>query len=113
MVMSETKFEQFDFVLDDTSYETLNSRKFKERRAWAPPEPDKMKARIPGTILQVYVKEGQAVKRGDPVLVLEAMKMANDLASPADGTIKAVHVKEGDTVPKGELLVELKMVGGK
>ena len=111
--MSESKPEKLDFILDDTSYETLNSRKFKERRAWAPPEPDKMRARIPGTILKVYVKEGQKVLRGDPVLVLEAMKMANDLASPSDGTVKAVHVKEGDTVPKGELLVELEMVRGK
>ena len=95
------------FIVDESTYETTLTRKWEKRTPWAPPEPDKMKARIPGTILKVHVKTGQAVKRGDPVLVLEAMKMANDVSFSIDGTIKAVHVKEGDLVCKGQLLVEI------
>ena len=107
--MSEKKPDLATFILDDTSYETRLTRKFKGHRAWTPPEPDKLRAHIPGTILKVHTSPGKAVKRGEPLLVLEAMKMANDMASPRDGTVKAVHVKEGDVVPKGQLLVELKL----
>ena len=95
------------FIVDETTYETTLTRKWEKRTPWAPPEPDKMKARIPGLILKVCVREGQAVKCGDPVLVLEAMKMANDMSFSMDGAIKAVYVKEGDLVCKGQLLVEL------
>jgi biotin carboxyl carrier protein len=65
---------------------------------WAP---------MPGKILRVLVKPGQAVKEGDPVVVLEAMKMENELRSPITGTVKAVHVADGDQAGAGQLLVEL------
>jgi biotin carboxyl carrier protein len=107
--MSEKKPEFNTFILDDTSYETLLTRKFKGHCAWTPPETDKLRAHIPGTILKVHTSPGKAVKRGEPLLVLEAMKMANDMPSPSDGTVKAVYVKEGDIVPKGQVMVELKL----
>ncbi len=107
--MNKKKPELNAFVLDDTTYETKLTRKFKGRRAWTPPEPDKLRAHIPGTILKIHTSPGKAVKRGEPLLVLEAMKMANDMPSPSDGTVTAVHVKVGDIVPKGHLMVELKL----
>ena len=65
-----------------------------------------IKAPMPGLILNINVKEGQKVKEGDTLLVLEAMKMENAISAENDGTIKSVNVKTGNTVEKGELLIE-------
>ena len=62
---------------------------------------------LPGTITDVKVKAGQKVKRGDVLLVMEAMKMANDIVAENDGTIKAVCVKKGDNVNQGDVLIEM------
>ena len=53
---------------------------------------------LPGVIISVDVKQGDRVKRGDKVAVIEAMKMENELLSDCDGTVTAVHVQKGDTV---------------
>lgn len=57
---------------------------------------------LPGVIIEVSVKEGQAVKRGQKVAVLEAMKMENEIQSPMDGTVTAVHVSKGDSILEGD-----------
>ncbi|MEW6469068.1 MAG: biotin/lipoyl-containing protein [Bacteroidota bacterium] len=64
-----------------------------------------MKAPMPGLVLDIRVNEGSAVKKGDALIVLEAMKMENILKSPADGTIKKVNVKKGAAVEKNQVLV--------
>jgi biotin carboxyl carrier protein len=61
---------------------------------------------MPGLILEVSVSEGDEVREGDSLCVLEAMKMENALLSPRDGKIKAVNVSKGGTVDKGDLLIE-------
>jgi biotin carboxyl carrier protein len=66
-----------------------------------------IKAPMPGLIVDLRVKDGDVVKAGDPLLVLEAMKMENIIKSPGDGLIKKVNVKKGDRVEKGQLLIEL------
>ena len=53
---------------------------------------------LPGVIISVDVKQGDSVKRGDKVAVIEAMKMENEVLSDCDGTVTAVHVQKGDTV---------------
>ena len=62
-------------------------------------------APMPGKVLQVLVEAGQAVEEGQPLLVLEAMKMENVIKSTAAGTVSEVPVQEGDAVEKGSLLV--------
>lgn len=62
-------------------------------------------APMPGLVLKVMVEEGQDVAEGEGLLVLEAMKMENELTAPAAGTVEAVHVGEGDAVGKNDLLV--------
>lgn len=62
---------------------------------------------MPGSIIEVAVKEGDPVKEGDVLLVLEAMKMENEITAPVAGTIGRVHVSAGDTVGSGDLLVEI------
>lgn len=64
-----------------------------------------VKAPMPGLVLSVLVAEGDEVKKGDSLLVLEAMKMENMIKSPSDGIIKKIEVKQGNTVEKNELLI--------
>ena len=66
-----------------------------------------VKAPMPGIILSVNIKEGQEIKEGDTLLILEAMKMENSIGSPKDGIVKAIHIKNGETVEKGTLMIEL------
>ena len=61
-------------------------------------------APIPGTILDFKVKAGAAVKAGDVVMILEAMKMENEISAPQDGTIASIDVRKGDTVNSGDVL---------
>lgn len=70
------------------------------------PEPDDIIAPMPGLLLEIPVREGQAVEAGAPLLVLEAMKMENIITSPRGGTIKKIHVHKGDSVDKNQLLLE-------
>lgn len=64
-----------------------------------------VRAAIAGKVLRILVKDGDAVKQGDVLLILEAMKMENEVKAPADGTVKEVPVKEGAKVAEGETLV--------
>ena len=64
-------------------------------------------APMPGTILDVKVSVGQSVKKGDTVLVLEAMKMENEIPAPADGVVASVNVQKGATVNANDVLVTL------
>ena len=63
-----------------------------------------VKAPMPGNILDVKVKPGDTVKAGDTLMILEAMKMENEISAPQDGTIAGVSVRKGDTVNSGETL---------
>ena len=64
-----------------------------------------IKAPMPGLVLKLLVKEGDTVKKNDPVLILEAMKMENVIKSPGDGMVKKIHAQEKTAVEKGQLLV--------
>lgn len=65
-----------------------------------------IKAPMPGLVLNILVGEGADVKKGDALLVLEAMKMENILKSPADGKVKKVSVQKGMAVEKNQVLIE-------
>lgn len=78
----------------------------------APPAPisagrEALHAPMPGTILSVAVKAGDAVKKGQLLLVLEAMKMENEIVAPQDGTVTNVAVAQGNTVSAGDLLLTI------
>jgi biotin carboxyl carrier protein len=62
---------------------------------------------MPGKVVEVFVEPGEEVEAGDVVLILEAMKMENELRTPKKGTVRAVNVKTGDSVAGNQLLVAL------
>ncbi|HPF97959.1 MAG: acetyl-CoA carboxylase biotin carboxyl carrier protein subunit [Flavobacteriaceae bacterium] len=67
---------------------------------------NQIKSPMPGLILDILVKEGQEVKEGDLLLILEAMKMENSIVSPTNGKVKTIAVSKETTVTKNELLIE-------
>ena len=66
-----------------------------------------VKAPMPGNILDVKVAAGASVKAGDVLVILEAMKMENEIVAPQDGTVASVNVNQGDTVNSGDVLVSM------
>jgi biotin carboxyl carrier protein len=68
-----------------------------------------LKAPMPGLILDVIVKESDLVKKGDPLIILEAMKMENILLSPLDGIVKEVKVNPQQTVEKNNILIKFEL----
>lgn len=66
-----------------------------------------VKAELPGVVTSLFVQLGATVRKGQPLLVLEAMKMENEILSPRDGTVKALPVPAGKSVMRGDLLVEI------
>ncbi len=66
-----------------------------------------IKSPLPGVVLSVIAREGDKVKYGDKLLVLEAMKMENTIESDKEGTIKSIKVRQGDSVLEGDVLVEI------
>lgn len=97
-------------VSDGTRYKTLLTRKYKERKPYRPADPGIIKSFIPGTIRKINFQEGQIVEKGETILILEAMKMMNNVMAPIDGEIKKLHVSIGQVVANKVVLVELKPV---
>lgn len=107
----EPKEEKQDFqkfTLDGDTYKTLLTKKFLSRKNYEERDWGVIKSFIPGTIITVYVKEKQKIKAGEKLLVLDAMKMQNQITSPIKGVVKKIHVKPGEKVVNNQLLVEVK-----
>lgn len=99
------KYEKF--LLNGVEYKTLLTPKWLNRKKWEEPNPYLLESHIPGTIKQIEVKEGQEVKEGELLLVLDAMKMENKLVAPFAGKIKKINVVAGAKIPKGTLMIEM------
>ena len=67
----------------------------------------KVEAPLPGTIFKIIAKEGDAVKKGQTILILEAMKMENNILAEKDGVVNKILVSEGDSVLQGDILAEI------
>jgi biotin carboxyl carrier protein len=105
--MSEEK-DWKDLVIQGTIYKTTYTRKFEQRVNWEAPNENMLYSFIPGTIIDIYVKPKQKLKEGETILLLEAMKMQNQVRMPFDGEIVKVHVKKDEVIPNRYLMVEIK-----
>jgi len=108
--MGKVKPEFVQFAVTARKYNTLLTTKYKNRKVWVNPNPYDVQSSIPGTILEISVKEGQIVKEGEPLLILEAMKMQNRIQMPFTAKIKKINVTIGSRIPKDTLMVELEAV---
>jgi biotin carboxyl carrier protein len=88
-------------------YKTRISFKFANRKPYKPANQKIILSFIPGTVTEIKVETGQSVKKGDVLMILDAMKMKNKLKAATDGKVKVVSVKTGDRVSKGTALLEM------
>ena len=93
--------------INGTVYTTILSEKYANRKPYKPADPKIILGFIPGTVLDINIKAGDKVKKGDVLMILEAMKMKNRLKAPYDGVIKSIRVTTGTRVKKGEPLIEM------
>jgi biotin carboxyl carrier protein len=113
VLSADYKSKQFILLVNGNKYQVDVKDKFDELlRSFgmdiaAGSKINEIKAPMPGLVIEAHVKNGDEVKKGDPVITLEAMKMENILKSPADGKIKAVNVKKGQAVEKNQVLIQL------
>ena len=102
------KDDKFGYLnINTTLYFTRLNDRYKSRKPYEPADPRIILSFIPGTVLDIFVVEGQEVKKGDSILILDAMKMQNRLKCSMDGRVRSIKVKRGDKVPKGAVLLEL------
>lgn len=94
-------------IIEGAKYRTLLNRKFENRKSWKNPDPKKVISHIPGTVVKIFVREGQQVEKGDVILILEAMKMKNRVVFSRSGIVKVVNVSEGEKVSKDFMMIEL------
>lgn len=87
--------DKYDDLLHSLGLDALASKKVND-----------IKAPMPGMVLNILVTEGQEVKKGDALIVLEAMKMENVLKSPTDGVIKKIAINKGIAVEKNQVLIQ-------
>lgn len=102
------KADNFKLLNIDTSlYKTRISKKFENRKAYKPANSKIIVSFIPGIVLDILVKEGVQVEKGQELIILDAMKMQNRLKSSIGGRIKKISVAKGDKVSKGTVLLEM------
>lgn len=93
--------------IEGTRYRTMFTSKFENRKKYIAPEPGKIISVLPGTVIEIMVKKGQFVKKDQPLLIFEAMKMMNRLTAHVDGEITEIYIKKGDIISKGQALVQI------
>lgn len=104
---NEEKTDQYEWLnIENSYYRTEIPESYKNRKLYAPLNVKEVTAAIPGTILDIFISEGQEVELEEKILILEAMKMRNLITSPIKGKVKTIHVKSGDIVSKNHLLIE-------
>ncbi|MDR6570142.1 MULTISPECIES: biotin/lipoyl-containing protein [Chitinophaga] len=96
--------QQFEVVIEEPIDQLLASMGIKDAMT---KKVNDIKAPMPGLVLKVLVTPGQAIKKGDPVLILEAMKMENVFKAGSDAIVKEIKVTERTAVEKGEVLIVL------
>jgi len=106
---------KYEILFNDISYTFTVETPFSMKRmkvlstVKGKTEKESLKAPMPGKIIDVLVREGSIVLRGEPLMILEAMKMQNEIQSPVNGHVISIHAKPNSNVMKDDLLIELKV----
>lgn len=108
--MKSKEDQLVDFAVTARKYKTRLTAKYQQRKAWVNPSAYEIQSFIPGTVIKIFVKEGEVVKEGSPLLILEAMKMQNKIEMPFTARIKRIDIQEGERVAKDVLMIELENV---
>jgi biotin carboxyl carrier protein len=121
MLLKDNKPYEFEITRDDSAYdcwlasrvarcEVLSEKEARYSRLMGAgadiAKAEVLKAPMPGLVVRVLVESGQQVKKGDGLVIVEAMKMENELKAIHTGTIKKIHVQNGQAVEKNQVLVE-------
>lgn len=93
--------------IDSSFYQTRIDPGFETRKPYKPLDPKIILSFIPGTVTAIYVSVGQKVKKGELLMILDAMKMQNKLKCSMDGKVKSIAVEKGAKVSKGTVLIVL------
>jgi biotin carboxyl carrier protein len=101
------KEKQDSLLIDDARYETEIPEGYTGKGKEEAAKPGEIRAVIPGVIIEVRVRKDQKVGEGDVVIVLEAMKMYNNIEADSDGTVNEILVAKGDKVAKGQVMMKL------
>lgn len=101
------EFIEIQLTENGEKYHTYPTLRYIERKRWVAPNPKEVRSIIPGSVISIDVKVGDSVKRGDSLMIYEAMKMHNIVVAPVDGTVSRINVKPGDKLPKNHILLEL------
>jgi len=88
------------------TYLTTFTKKYRNRHAWVQPNHKLVISFIPGTIREVFIREGDTVMAEQKIAILEAMKMMNTIYAPISGKVKSLKIAVGDCIPKGTVMVE-------
>ena len=97
-------------IVHSAKYQTTYTKKYENRKVWVEPNFNHINSYIPGTIISIPVKVGQVVKEGSSLLILEAMKMHNNIKMPFNGKILKINIEKGQKIPKNFLMMEIEPV---
>ncbi|RSL31109.1 pyruvate carboxylase [Salibacterium salarium] len=103
IVYFELNGQPREVIIKDQNAKTTETERPKVDKT----NPNQLGASMPGTVVKKLVEKGEKVKKGDHLMITEAMKMETTVQAPFDGKIKNVHVTDGDTIESGDLLIEL------
>jgi pyruvate carboxylase len=107
--MADKENKQY-IIVHSAKYETTYTKKYLNRKVWEEPNFNNINSYIPGTIIDILVKVGQVLNEGDSIIVLEAMKMYNDIQMPFKGRILKINIEKGQKIPKNFLMMEIEPV---
>ncbi len=105
--MAEEK-EYKELIIQGAVYKTTFTKKFENRENYQAPNENMIHSFIPGTVIDIFVKPKEKVKEGETLMLLEAMKMQNQIRMPFDGEIVKIHVKKDESIPNRYLMMEIK-----
>ncbi len=96
-----------NLIIQGAIYKTTFTKKFENRVNYETPNENLIYSFIPGTIIDIFIKTKQKVKEGETLLLLEAMKMENQVRMPFDGVIKKIHITKNEVIPNRHLMIEV------